>query len=617
MADSSNNLNKKLRGLFLNTAQANCSIYESGKMVYKCLLLSEKYAIDYIEIDSENREVKNGYDFYAFNYHHDTMSWLDTKSIGLLPGLKLTFVLETLKNDPFVLCPRDAFDVYCALDPTMSSADKRVHAFPRPLESASIVVPYQEKAIPVIGSFGFATPGKGFELVVDAVNKEFDKAIVRINIPPGTHADPATYKLHNRDYADYLSDLCKKTSKKGIEVIVTRDYMSKEDLIQWCSQNTLNCFLYNRNQPGLSATTDQAISSGRPLAVSTNETFRHIHAHLTPYPFRSLKESIESSQPEVSTMQDSWSPRQFVDKFERVLDEFNLLSQRKTRHETLDAIELKTHFKIKGRPLLGMALLKCCQHVEIADFVPPVFPKAVKRLRSRLLSNSIKSHANEGDLLNYSHGLLKSYSQHHEDLLVDFIFQSRELGFYVDVGANDPTFNSNTKRFYDRGWSGINIEPGVAAFKKLVEARPRDINLNFGVAQKRGMLTFHQLSDDTTLSSFKEEDALKMARRHNLTLETIKVETQPLRDILSDHLKNRHIDFMSVDTEGLDLQVLQSNDWHEFRPSVLLVEMNNEYAHILKYLSEQSYLLILNNSWNGLFVDQKTSDADLKAFFVS
>ena len=120
-----------------------------------------------------------------------------------LPGFKVTFVLETLPNDPFVFCPSDDFDAYCALDPTMDIADKRVYAFPRPLEIPSREIIYRETSVPVIGSFGFATPGKGFELVVDAVNREFEEAVVRINIPPGTFTEDIFYKLHNQNYAEY------------------------------------------------------------------------------------------------------------------------------------------------------------------------------------------------------------------------------------------------------------------------------------------------------------------------------------------------------------------------------------------------------------------------------
>ena len=116
----------KPRGLFLNPSKANCSIHESGRMVFDCLKLSDKYDLDYLELSAQKRDISTAYNFYVFNYHHLTMGWLDTKSVRRLPGLKLTFVLETLRNDPFVLCPPDAFDVYCALDPTMNVTDKRV-----------------------------------------------------------------------------------------------------------------------------------------------------------------------------------------------------------------------------------------------------------------------------------------------------------------------------------------------------------------------------------------------------------------------------------------------------------------------------------------------------------
>jgi len=96
-------------------------------------------------------------------------------------------------------------------------------------------------------------------------------------------------------------------------------------LINWCAQNTLNVFLYNRRiGNGLSATTDQAIASGRPLSVSTNPTFRHIHTYIKPYPYLSLKGSIETTAPLVRKIQEDWGPRNFVLQFEAVLKENNV-----------------------------------------------------------------------------------------------------------------------------------------------------------------------------------------------------------------------------------------------------------------------------------------------------
>jgi hypothetical protein len=301
------------RGIFINNSKAQDSIYESGLMVFNCLKLSDKFQLDYTEISIGQRQVSSGYDFYFFNYHPYTMSWLDTSQLKKNSGLIITMVLEVLPDDPFVLCPDNHFHGYCVLDPTIKSSNKKVFAFPRPLEAAADLPSYKEKGIPVIGSFGFATKGKGFQHVVEAVNKEFDRAVVKINIPYGD------FVPKSKEYASYLGDLCKKKAKEGVEVIVTHDYMEKKALINWCAQNTLNCFLYDRNMPGLAATTDQAIVAGRPLAVSKNDTFRHILAYLKPYSAISLKSSIAESSLYVKQMQKDWSPEVFSIKFEEML----------------------------------------------------------------------------------------------------------------------------------------------------------------------------------------------------------------------------------------------------------------------------------------------------------
>ena len=308
---------KKLSGLFINCVEAQDSIYESGRMVFQCLQDSEKYSLDYLELTAKNSSVPDNYDFYLFNYHIATMRWLDTSSIKeLLPGLKMTIVLEVSPNDPFVYCSPDDFDAYIVLDPTLDISQENVFVFPRPLETLDGPPVYAHPDVPVIGSFGFATSGKGFDHLINAVNKEFDAAVVRINIPFASYAD------ESRKFAKQLALMCKANAKNGIDVIVTHDYMSKPQLIKWCGQNTINCFLYDRNMPGLAATTDQAISSGRPLLISQNDTFRHIIEFIKPYPDQSLKDAIKNTGEIVKNIQEEWSPTRFREKFETVLDNF-------------------------------------------------------------------------------------------------------------------------------------------------------------------------------------------------------------------------------------------------------------------------------------------------------
>lgn len=343
----SSTVQNRPRGIYLNQPQAQCSIYESGMMVYRALQLSDHYSLEYFALSPETAHAIPAADFYIMNYHHATMQWLNTASVRALPGKVITVVLEMLPGNPFVYVSPDHFDAYVVLDPTIRIAHQNVYAFPRPLEAQAPTTPYIEKPIPWIGTFGFSTPGKGFELVVDAVNREFERARIRINIPPGTFADSHAALLQRRNYAEYLTELCQRVAHPGIEVEVTQAFLTKTELIDWCSQNTLNCFLYCRNQPGLSATTDQCISAGRPLAVSANETFRHIHQYLPPYPERSLKESIAESIPAVERMRHEWTPQAFANRFAEVLHELGVLApQRPLERWTPPSLPTKQRVRV-------------------------------------------------------------------------------------------------------------------------------------------------------------------------------------------------------------------------------------------------------------------------------
>ena len=596
----------KPRGLFVNPAAASCSIHESGQMAHRCLRLSDRFDLDYAEVDQNHRRIGAGYDFYVFNYHHVTMAWLDTAALGCLGAPKITFVLEVLPGDPFSLCPRDAFDAYCALDPTMHSRDRRVYAFPRPLEVASAATLAREVAgdVPVIGTFGFATRGKGFERVVRAVNAEFERAKIRLNIPFGDYADKA------RTYAHELAENCRRLAKPGVEVVVTHDFMPKEELIGWCRENTLNCFLYDRNMAGLAATTDQAVSSGRPLAVSANATFRHLIDYVQPYPMRSLRESLERSPEEVTRMQRDWAPEKFAHRFEQVLDGLGLFKSPAARGGTAGTpvppeIELP---KLVPHNALTTRLRRVLGKLHVSDFTPPVVTKAARRLRRVWKPGPPSKPA----IHPFTHRAFGSFSQFHEDLLIDLIFAGREEGFYLDVGANDPEFNSNSLRFYRRGWSGVCVEPGAEAFRRIAQHRPKDLNLNVAIGPERSRMTFYRVVDDSTLSSLDEATARRMAAMVGSTVAADEVDVLPLRDIFAEHTGGRQVDFLSVDAEGYDLEVLRSNDWERHRPTLLLVEINNQFGPIVQLLSEHNFLLIFNNPDNGLFVDKHTADPGVR-----
>ncbi len=167
-------------------------------------------------------------------------------------------------------------------------------------------------------------------------------------------------------------------------------------------------------------------------------------------------------------------------------------------------------------------------------------------------------------------GAMISYAQNREDVLLARVFREVAQGFYVDVGANDPVHCSVTKHFYDQGWHGINLEPG-RIFEQLAAARPRDLNLNLAASDQAGVMTFYEYLEGVYhgLSSLHPElpgDDAALSRRIER-----QVEVRPLREIFAEFAPPR-IDFMSVDVEQHERQVLLGNDWSRYRPRVVLVE---------------------------------------------
>lgn len=193
-----------------------------------------------------------------------------------------------------------------------------------------------------------------------------------------------------------------------------------------------------------------------------------------------------------------------------------------------------------------------------------------------------------------------SFSQYAEDLYIDNLMNYADSGFYVDIGANHPVRFSNTKRFYDRGWRGINVEPDLNNYKEFVRARPRDVNLNIGVGCGGGEMTFYVFSEDS-LSTFSREQSELLQRQGHKLIEEKKISMMKLSDILRMHAKGIYINFISVDTEGYDLEVLRSNDWGVFRPRVVCVE-DRTGADFSEFFGSIGYRRVAYNGLNSFYV---------------
>jgi len=166
----------------------------------------------------------------------------------------------------------------------------------------------------------------------------------------------------------------------------------------------------------------------------------------------------------------------------------------------------------------------------------------------------------------------RCYSQEGEDMILQRVFGQRREGFFVDVGAHHPFRYSNTYLFYKKGWRGINIDATPGSMREFNKYRPADINLEVAVSQAPGEFRFY-LFDDPAYNTFDSDAAEKAQLAGAKIIEEANIANRPLKDILNEHLtKNDKIDFLSVDVEGFDMEVLKSNDWDNYKPEYILVE---------------------------------------------
>ena len=158
---------------------------------------------------------------------------------------------------------------------------------------------------------------------------------------------------------------------------------------------------------------------------------------------------------------------------------------------------------------------------------------------------------------------LISYAQNREDIIIDAFFDYKDDGFYLDVGANYPVEASVTKRFYQRGWHGINFEPNVKLHGLLTADRPRDTNLCLGIGAVDAETTFRQYDAADGLSTFSETEMQTLDPSYvdlKKDYVDIKVPVRTLASIAKEYLEGVQVDFLKVDVEGFDEELKKHQD---------------------------------------------------------
>ncbi len=211
-----------------------------------------------------------------------------------------------------------------------------------------------------------------------------------------------------------------------------------------------------------------------------------------------------------------------------------------------------------------------------------------------------------------------SYAQYGEDLIIQGIFDTMGLQTprYIDIGTHHPTLLSNTYYFYERGSSGVCIEPSSELMKKIKRVRPRDICITAGIAAETKANVPYYVMTAQTMNTFSKEDAADTQNAPEVygaqkVERTESIDLIAINDVLAQHFA-KNGDLLSIDTEGFDEQIIHAIDFDRFRPLVICIESIEQSADksfhknetIIEYLKSKGYLHYADTYVNSIFVDR-------------
>ncbi len=215
-------------------------------------------------------------------------------------------------------------------------------------------------------------------------------------------------------------------------------------------------------------------------------------------------------------------------------------------------------------------------------------------------------------LLKKRHGKV-SYSQCGEDAIIYFLLRllSIKRPYYLDIGAYDPFHFSNTAMLYEHGGRGLCVEPNPHLFDRIRRHRHRDTCINAGIGLSSVDKAPFYVMSTPTLSTFSKEEAERYVSFGKQKIESvIDVQLISINQLLSEYCE-KIPDFVSIDVEGLDLEILQSLDFKRFRPAVFCVETlvytenasESKIVEIEQLMRDNDYLIYADTYQNTIFVE--------------
>ena len=206
-----------------------------------------------------------------------------------------------------------------------------------------------------------------------------------------------------------------------------------------------------------------------------------------------------------------------------------------------------------------------------------------------------------------------SYSQSGEDIIVEYLFKLRniEKPVYLDIGAYHPIASNNTYKFYLKGSRGVNIDADPASLENFTLLRPADINLNVGIGPNEGSFNFY-IMEDPALNTFSLDEKENLEKLGKLLKDTKEIEVLSVNYILNKYFTTKTPDFISIDAEGMDFEIIKALDFSKYVPKVLCIETINytpdgtgiKRLDLCHFIETAGYFEYANTNINSIFVNK-------------